>query len=93
MSPPWNLAASPFHVPRTNPAGSETRAEREFVNRTMTEAEVEAIRLAICRGRPFGSEAWTRDTAGRLGVEFSLRSRGGQRRENTYLKPLNRDEE
>jgi len=59
----------------------------DFVNRPMTEAEVEAIRLAIRRGRPFGSEAWTRETAGRLGLEFSLRSRGGQRRETLSQSP------
>ena len=45
----------------------------EFVNQPLTEAEVEAIRRAIRRGRPFGSEDWIRDTAKRLGLEFSLR--------------------
>jgi putative transposase len=58
-----------------------------FVNQPMTEAEVEAIQRAIRRGRPFGSEAWTQDTAKRLGLEFSLRSRGGQRRETILPNP------
>lgn len=43
----------------------------DFVNQSMTDAEAEAIRLAIRRGRPYGSEIWTRDTAKRLGLEFS----------------------
>ncbi len=52
----------------------------EFVNAPMTEAEATAVEQSIRRDRPFGSESWTRATAERLGLESSLRSRGGQRR-------------
>ena len=95
---PWSsLGASRANLdvmPKLAAEGVLRRGDwTEFVNRPMTEAEVEAIRLAIRRGRPFGSEAWTRDTAGQLGLEYSLRSRGGQRRENASPKPLNRGEE
>ena len=55
---------------------------REFVNGAMTASEAEAIRLSIRRDRPFGSEAWTRTTAANLGLESSLRSRGGQRQQS-----------
>ena len=59
----------------------------DFVNRPMTEAEVEAIRLAIRRGRPFGSEAWSRNAAEQLGLEFTLRSPGGQSRPISTQSP------
>lgn len=52
----------------------------DFVIRPMTKAEVEAIQLSIRRGRPYGSKIRTRSTAERLGLEFSLRSPGGQPR-------------
>jgi putative transposase len=57
----------------------------EFVNAPMTEAEAEAIRLCIRRDRPFGSDAWTRATAERLGLQSSIRDRGGQRRAKTAI--------
>jgi putative transposase len=55
----------------------------EFVNAPMTDAEVEAIRVCVRRARPYGSDAWTRATAARLGLESSIRPRGGQRRDGT----------
>jgi REP-associated tyrosine transposase len=50
----------------------------DFVNTPMTEAEVAAIRLSLRRDRPYGTDAWTSETAGPLGLEYSLRSRGRQ---------------
>jgi hypothetical protein len=60
------------------------------VNAPQTQAELEAVRQSIARGRPFGSSAWTRRTAARLGIESSLRPRGrpGKRQE----KPRNKHE-
>ena len=52
----------------------------EFVNTPMTEAEVAAIRLSLRRDRPYGTDSWTTETAGLLGLEYSLRSRGRQPR-------------
>jgi len=52
-----------------------------WVNEPQTEAELEALRECISRGRPFGSESWQDQTAQRLGLEFSLRSRGRPRKE------------
>ena len=46
------------------------------VNRPQSPAELDAIRLAVRRGRPFGSPAWTTRTAQRLGLETTLRPRG-----------------
>jgi putative transposase len=55
----------------------------EFVNTPMTEAEVAAIRLSLRRDRPYGTDAWTNETAGCLGLEYSIRARGRQPRLST----------
>ncbi len=39
------------------------------LNRPQTEAELEAIRISVRRGRPFGAPGWQRRTAKRLGLE------------------------
>lgn len=51
-----------------------------LVNRPPTEAEVEALRTSVTRGRPFGAEAWQKRTAKRLGLESTFRSRGRPKR-------------
>ena len=51
------------------------------VNATQSEAELEALRRSVTRGTPYGSEAWTRRTARRLGLESTLRSRGRPKKE------------
>jgi putative transposase len=43
------------------------------VNQPQTEAEVEALRRCVRRGRPFGELSWMTETARRLGLEASLR--------------------
>ena len=58
----------------------------EFVNTPMTESEAEAIRLSIRRDRPFGTENWMRTTSIKLGLESSLRSRGGQRQQGEVIQ-------
>jgi REP-associated tyrosine transposase len=68
-SPPlarWPLPRSPQWV--------------EYVNRPQTEAELDAIRVSIRRGRPFGSPAWQKRTAQRLGLESTFRPRGRPRK-------------
>lgn len=56
------------------------RAWRELVNQPQTEAELDALRTSIQRGRPFGSPAWQRRTAKRLHLEFTFRPRGRPRK-------------
>lgn len=51
------------------------------VNKPQTPAELEALRLSIARGRPFGSPVWTKRTAARLGIESSLCPRGRPRKQ------------
>lgn len=53
---------------------------RQIVNKPMTAAEEEALRVCITRGRPLGNEAWQRRTAARLGLETTLRPRGRPRK-------------
>jgi putative transposase len=49
------------------------------VNRPETASELEALRLSVQRGRPFGADAWVRRMAKRFGMESTLRSRGRPR--------------
>src|SRR3954454_25025382 len=47
-----------------------------LVNTPVNEKELEAVRVAIERGRPFGDESWVRRTAGKLDLQQTLRPRG-----------------
>jgi len=57
----------------------------KLVNGPQTEAEVDAIRRCIARGRPYGAEDWVRRTAGQLGLESTLRA--PHRPRKTEAKP------
>lgn len=46
------------------------------VNRPQSEKELAALRLSLERGRPYGTEDWTRRTAKRLNIESALRPVG-----------------
>jgi putative transposase len=48
----------------------------KLVNRALSEAEREQIRSSLERGRPLGDPRWTQDAARRLGLQFTLNSRG-----------------
>jgi putative transposase len=75
----WSEARRPgFLHPGPLPRGRDWRS---WVNAPMNDAEVERLRGCIRRGTPFGSEAWVRRTASRLGLEASLRPRGRPRKE------------
>ena len=49
------------------------------VNRPMSPEEEKTLRRSVNRGTPWGSPAWQKRTAGRLGLESSLRPRGRPR--------------
>lgn len=53
----------------------------QHVNRAQTEAELEAVRLSVARGRPYGSAGWVTATVRELGLESSLRPRGRPRKQ------------
>jgi putative transposase len=60
----------------------EPRDWVRHVNRTQSEAELKAVRNAIRRGAPLGSDAWQARTARKLGLEWTLRSRGRPRKQS-----------
>jgi len=47
-----------------------------WVNEPQTEKELEALRVSVTRGRPFGEDSWVDVIARRLGLECSLRRKG-----------------
>ena len=49
---------------------------RQWVNKPQTEQELEALRQAIQRGRPYGSNTWQKRSAARLSLQSTLRPRG-----------------
>lgn len=46
------------------------------VNRPHTASELEALRISVQRGRPFGDKSWVGRMAKRFGMESTLRPRG-----------------
>jgi putative transposase len=48
----------------------------EWVNRPLTGQELEAVRLSVTKGRPFGQSAWQSHIAERLGIESTFHRRG-----------------
>jgi putative transposase len=81
---PWSSIGSPpagIEVPKLHPGPVPRGAGwLEYVNEPQTEAELADVRESISRGRPYGSDQWTRATARRLGLESSLRPRGRPRK-------------
>lgn len=47
-----------------------------YVNAPQTEAELEALRRSVARGRPYGPEAWVDAVVQRLGLQATVRPRG-----------------
>ena len=45
-------------------------------NQPQSEAELEALRRCVNRGRPFGNPDWVAETAKRLNLQWTLRPRG-----------------
>jgi len=50
------------------------------VNDPLSAGDLQRLRLSTERGRPYGEESWTKETARRLGLESTLRSRGRPRK-------------
>jgi putative transposase len=51
-----------------------------WVNRGLNDEQMEGIRTCVQRERPLGSESWVRQTAARLGLEYTLRGPGRPRK-------------
>lgn len=54
----------------------------DWVNGAETEAELNALRICLRRGLPFGDERWIRSSVVRLGLESTTRPRGRPRKES-----------
>ena len=50
------------------------------VNEPLPDDDLERLRTSVRRGRPFGDDAWTKATAGRLGLTHTLRGPGRPRK-------------
>ena len=46
------------------------------VNRALTKRELDAVRVSVIRGRPFGGETWQERAAKRLGLGSTFHNRG-----------------
>jgi putative transposase len=53
----------------------------ERVNEPLSAGDLARLRESVARERPFGAEDWTRRTAERLGLGFTLRGRGRPRKQ------------
>jgi putative transposase len=74
----------PADAPRAIRLLSPGPAERPahwlaMVNHTESERELDALRLCVNRGRPFGSISWTEQIVTRLGLEATIHPRGRPR--------------
>jgi hypothetical protein len=54
----------------------------ERVNEPLSAGDLKRLRHSVSRGRPYGSESWTRETATRLGLESCFRLRRRPRKDD-----------
>jgi putative transposase len=66
---------SPWPVP-------EPRHYRQWLNQSQPQEEMEKIRKAIQRGRPYGSEKWVGQAVANFGLENTLRNPGRPKGQN-----------
>ena len=59
----------------------------ERVNRPQSQKELDALRVSVNRGQPFGSPTWQRQTAVRLGVQSTFRKQGRPRKSDDADPP------
>jgi putative transposase len=52
----------------------------ERVNQPLAKSEVERLTESLTRGRPFGDDQWTMETARRMGLDHTLNPRGRPRK-------------
>ena len=57
------------------------RQWRSLVNKPRSDGELQAIRHSVVRGTPYGTECWVTQSAARLQLMHTLRSRGRPRKE------------
>ena len=81
---PWSSAGTPpkeFEAVKLFRGPVKRREDwLDWVNRPLTGAELDAVRLSLKRGRPYGSETWKKRTAKKLALESTMRPRGRPRK-------------
>ncbi len=79
----WRWTQQPEPVPKllTRWPIARTANWIERVNQPLNEKELQALRVSVQRGRPFGDQAWTKKVAGRTGLGYTLRPRGRPRKQ------------
>jgi putative transposase len=75
----WRRANGSEDLPLSDWPLERSRNWVAWVNRGLEKEHVEEVRTCVQRGRPFGPEVWVRETAARLGLEFTLRGPGRPR--------------
>jgi hypothetical protein len=86
---PWSSLGRRFGKPRKDrielPLAQWPAALPEdwlqWVNEPQTDKELEALRLSLSRGKPFGAEKWCEATSKRLGLESRCRKHGRPRKQ------------
>lgn len=58
----------------------------ERVNRPLKDRELVPLHASVNRGRPYGQEAWMRETARKLGLEHTFREAGRPKKRGTDRK-------
>jgi putative transposase len=53
----------------------------KLVAEAQTDAELEALRRSVARGRPYGSDVWEQAVVQRLGLQSAIRPRGRPRKQ------------
>ena len=57
-----------------------------YLHATITQEELDRLRLCVNRGQPFGSESWTQRMVGRLHLEHTIRREGQPKKVNPNVR-------
>lgn len=76
----WQRQQRKADVPLAVWPESRPRNWSGLVNQSLAKEELEALRVCVQRGRPYGALEWVAATASRLGLDFTLRRPGRPRR-------------
>jgi putative transposase len=78
----WRRVRGEAGLPRLLSAGPLALPDGwvTHVNQAQSEAELEALRLCVQRGRPYGRASWVERVAAKLGLQTTLRPRGRPRK-------------
>jgi putative transposase len=76
----WRRQQRKTDLPLADWPEDRPRGWAGLVNEAVEKADLDALRVSVNRGRPYGTMDWVAATAGRLGLEFTLRNAGRPRK-------------